>query len=167
MTRHRIVRIAALAAFACVALACRREEPARADTPQTPAAASAPAQAPPVAPATVPGTDALSVSENTTAQAGVQPAADAKPALSPREFAGSFQAEGMQVRFGADGTYRMAIASPGAQATVESAGTWSIEGDGKAVLLDPDAKDEADRRFEVVSPDTLQGDGQTLRRQKP
>lgn len=166
MTHNRILRIAALAAFACLALACRREEPAPADVPETPVEAAAPAETPPAQPATVPGTDALTVSENTAAQSGVQPQADAPRGLSPREFAGTFAADGVQVAFAADGTYRMGIASPSAQATVESDGTWSIEGDGAAVLLDPTAKDEADRRYQVVSPDELQGDGQTLRRQK-
>jgi len=36
-----------------------------------------------------------------------------------------------------------------------SKGTWSLRGDGKAVLLDPEDKDEYDRSFSIVSPTEL------------
>ena len=32
-----------------------------------------------------------------------------------------------------------------------SKGTWSVRGDGKAILLDPEDKDEYDRSFSIVS----------------
>ena len=36
-----------------------------------------------------------------------------------------------------------------------SKGTWSLRGDGKAILLDPEDKDEYDRSFSIVSPTEL------------
>ena len=36
-----------------------------------------------------------------------------------------------------------------------SKGTWSVRGDGKAILLDPEDKDEYDRSFSIVSPTEL------------
>ena len=36
-----------------------------------------------------------------------------------------------------------------------SKGTWSLRGDGKAILLDPEDKDEFDRSFSIVSPTEL------------
>ncbi len=36
-----------------------------------------------------------------------------------------------------------------------SKGTWSLRGDGKAILLDPEDKDEYDRAFSIVSPTEL------------
>ncbi len=165
MTPTQVLRSAALIAVACTALACRREEPAPTDVPQSPAESAAPAAVATPAPATVPGTDALSVSENTVAESGVQPVADAARSPSPRDFAGTFTAQGTRVELLADGTYRMGVESPSAQATVESDGTWAFSDDGKSLLLDPNSKDDADRRLQIVSNDELSGDGQSLRRQ--
>lgn len=162
MSHTPLLRTAALLAFACLALACRREDPAPADVPEAPASAAT------AQPATVPGTDALSVSDNTTAEAGVQPVSDAaQGGLDAKDFAGTFVADGARVEFLPDGTYRMGVHAPSAQATVESDGTWSFGEDGATLLLDPNAKDEADRRYTLVSPDELKAsDGdQVLRRQ--
>ena len=36
-----------------------------------------------------------------------------------------------------------------------SKGTWSLRGDGKAILLDPEDKDEYERPFSILSPTVL------------
>ncbi len=167
MTPIHALRTATLIALACTALACRREEPAPTDMPQTPAETAAPAAAAAPGPTPVPGTDALSVSENTVAESGVQPVADAARSPSPRDFAGTFAAQDTRLELLPDGSYRMSAASPGAQAAKEGDGTWAFAADGKSLLLDPNSKDDADQRLQIVSNDELSGDGQSLRRQAP
>jgi copper homeostasis protein (lipoprotein) len=159
------IRTALLAAAiaAVFAAGCRRDEPEPSEVPE---AATADTPATP-APATVPGTDVSSVSENTPAEAGVQPAGDPAKNAAKRDFAGTFAADGASLTLQGDGSYRMAMRAESAGAELESDGTFELEDDGKHLLLDPNSKDEPDRRFAVVSPDELRAvdGGQVLRRE--
>jgi copper homeostasis protein (lipoprotein) len=127
--------------------ACKREAaPAPVAEPAVvaPAATTAPAA----------GTDATDVVDNSA------PAGDAV-AFDTKGFAGKFGAAGTSLEIAADGTYRLAGAD------LETDGTWTVEDDGRHILLDPNSKAEADRRYEVVSHDELRAaDGSpSLRRE--
>ena len=54
-----------------------------------------------------------------------------------------------------------------ANADLATDGTWTVEADGKHILLDPNSKAEADRRYEIVSHDELRAvdGGQSLGRE--
>jgi copper homeostasis protein (lipoprotein) len=55
-----------------------------------------------------------------------------------------------------EGTYTLSETYQDAdKSSFLSKGTWSVRGDGKAVLLDPEDKDEYDRSFSIVSPTEL------------
>ncbi|MGJ4804276.1 copper resistance protein NlpE N-terminal domain-containing protein [Luteimonas sp. SDU82] len=54
----------------------------------------------------------------------------------------------------ADGTYTLSETRDGGEA-VRSTGTWTVQDDGAGLLLDPDSKEAADRRFELVSRDEI------------
>ena len=140
-------------AFATLALAaCKREaEPAPAPEP----AVVVPAETAPAA-----ETDATDVVDHASA------AGDAV-AFDTKGFAGRFGATGTSLEIGADGTYRLGIHAESANADLETDGTWTVEADGKHILLDPNSKAEADRRYELVSHDELRAaDGsQSLRRE--
>lgn len=147
---HRSFAAAALCASLIALLgACRQEQPAPADTPQATAevpAEAAPASAmPPVEPAKIPGTDAIAVSQNVSADAGTQGAAQKIAGTDPKDFAGRFAAGSDSLQLNADGTYAMA----------QDTGTWTVEGDGKTLLLDSNDKAATDRRYAVVSRDEL------------
>lgn len=140
----------AVAVATLVLAACTREaEPAPASESAvvTPAETTGPAAA----------TDATAVVEHAS------PAGDVV-AFDTKGFAGRFGAAGSRLEIAADGTYRY---NPGTDAGLESQGTWTAEANGKQILLDPDSKSEADRRYEVVSHDELRAsDGsQSLRRE--
>ena len=141
-------------AVATLALAaCKREaEPAPAPEPAVaaPTATSGPAA----------GTDATDVVDNAT------PAGDAVP-FDTKGFAGTFGATGTSLAIAADGTYRLSVHAESADADLDTDGTWTVEADGKHILLDPNSKAEADRRYEIVSHDELRAtDGsQGLRRE--
>jgi hypothetical protein len=153
------------AAALCVALmaalgACRQEQPAPADTPQAAAevpaeAATAPAMQP-AEPAKIAGTDAIAVSQNTSADAATQGAAQKIAGTDAKDFAGRFAAGSDALQLNADGTYTMA----------QDTGTWTVEGDGKTLLLDSNDKAATDRRYAVVSRDELRASegGAVLRR---
>lgn len=149
--------------------ACRKEPPAPSETPQAvveaPAEPVAPASTAPVEPQKIPGTDAIAVSQNTSADAKVQARPTMIAGVEPRDFAGDFAATDTELRLQGDGTYAMQSGAPGAGGP-ESTGTWTVEAGGKALLLDSNDKAEADRRFDVVSKDELKasGGGQVLRR---
>jgi hypothetical protein len=153
------------AAALCVSLmaalgACRQEQPAPTDTPQAAAevpaeAATAPAMQP-AEPAKIAGTDAIAVSQNTSADAATQGAAQKIAGTDAKDFAGRFAAGSDALQLNADGTYTMA----------QDTGTWTVEGDGKALLLDSNDKAATDRRYAVVSRDELKASegGAVLRR---
>lgn len=145
--------IAALAAVLTLA-ACARDaepavEPAPAATAATPPATTTPAP--------IPGTDAIAAVE--------QPDPATDTAFDSKAFAGNFAAPGTRLEVQADGIYRLTVPAEG---DVASPGTWTLEPDGRHVLLDPESKAEADRRYEIVSNDELRatdGSGQSLRRE--
>ena len=163
MTASTPHRIAVLLVAALAIAACKREQSAMEATPEPPAAATAPVEAGPAEPGTIPGTDAISAVDNAPAQAGVQPAAG----VDAKAFAGVFVAEGARIEFKADGTYAMTVHAASADADLESTGTWSTDADDRHLLLDSDDKSEADRRYELASPDELKAveSGQVLRRE--
>lgn len=60
------------------------------------------------------------------------------------------------IAFTPEGQYTLSEAYQDAdKSSFLSKGTWSLRGDGKAVLLDPEDKDEYDRSFSIVSPTEL------------
>ena len=148
-----------LAALAGLVLAgCdRATEAPGAEAPPPAAATPAPSQDPAIA--TDDGVAATRVVDRA-------PVAGAGDGFDVRAFAGDFAADGMQVAFAADGTYALVARAESAGAELDSNGTWTVEGDGARIRLDPDAKDEGDRVFAVVSRDELATDdgGQVLRR---
>lgn len=151
---YRSFAAALCASLILVLGACRRDEPAPADTPQATAdmpadAAPAPAM-PPAEPAKIPGTDAIAVSENTVADAATPADSPKIAGTDPKDFAGRFGSGGDALQLNADGTYVMA----------QDTGTWTVEGDGKTLMLDSNDKAAADRRYAVVSRDELKaGEG--------
>jgi len=121
--------------------ACKREsepvpspEPAVAATAETPEPAA--------------GTDATEVVDQ-------QPPAGDAVAFDTKAFAGTFSATGVRLEIAADGTYRLNVHAESANADLTTDGTWTVEADGKHILLDPNSKAEADRRYEIVSQDEL------------
>ena len=142
-------------AIATLALAaCKREaEPA-------PAPAAEPAvAAPAVAPGPAAGTDAVETVDHSTHAGDV--------AFDTKGFAGKFGATGTSLEIGADGTYRLSMRAESANADLKTDGTWTVEADGKHILLDPNSKSETDRRYEIVSHDELRAvdGGQSLSRE--
>lgn len=128
--------------------ACKREA--------TPAPEATPVAAPAPVDATTP--DATAVAENTPAPAGV-----ATDAFDVKGFAGRFSAQGVALDLHADGTFALEQAG----SSVLS-GTWTLEDDGRHILLDPNSKAEQDRRYQMLGKDELQlaGDaGAKLRRE--
>jgi hypothetical protein len=164
MTYPHSIRIAALTTIVLAFVACTREAPAPAETPEPQAE---PVTAAPAAePAKIPGTDAIAVVDNTPAEAGVQPAENTIGGVDSKGFAGTFTAEGARIEFKPDGRYAMTVHAVSANADLESTGTWTTTDDGKALLLDSDDKSEPDTRYTVVSKDEIiqtEG-GRTLRR---
>ena len=152
--------------------ACRREEPAPSATPQAqPAAVPAEAPAAPtqhVDPPKIAGTDAIAVTQNTSADAGTQAKAQTIAGTEPKAFAGSFAATGTTLQLNADGTYAMTSRAAGG-GDLETTGTWTVEASGKELLLDSNDKANPDRRYAVVSKDELKATegGQALRRGAP
>ncbi|KGQ19988.1 hypothetical protein LF41_2497 [Lysobacter dokdonensis DS-58] len=138
-----------LPAIALLALsACKREDNA-AVAPAATAAAPATMQAPVTATvATAPG-----VSES--------PAPGEHTTFDAKAFAGAFSDANMDVTFAADGTYTL-----DSQAAAGSAGTWTLEPDARHIRLDPNAKAEDDRVYELVDNDQLKAANgtQVLRR---
>ena len=60
------------------------------------------------------------------------------------------------VAFTPEGTYTLSETYQDAdKSSFLSKGTWSVRGDGKAVLLDPEDKDEYDRNVAIASPTEL------------
>lgn len=107
-----------------------------------------------------PAIDATEVADMTS------PVADAPRGFDTKAFAGTFAAPGTTLSIGSDGGYRMTVHAESANADLQSAGTWTLEPDGKHILLDPEGKSDPDRRYALVSNDELQPDegGEPLRR---
>ena len=100
------------------------------------------------------GTDASAV--------GRHEAADPE-GFDRKAFAGRFagilpcaDCPGIETSLGiqAGGTYALSETRRGGEA-VHSTGTWTVQDDGAGLLLDPDSKEAADRRFERVSRDEI------------
>ena len=122
--------------------------------PPAPGAGPGPPRARVAAPA--PATVAQAVGVSESAAPGEHTTFDAKA------FAGKFSSEGMDVSFASDGTYTL-----NTQAADGSTGTWSLEPDARHIRLDPNAKAEDDRVYELVSNDELKAANgeQVLRRE--
>lgn len=159
MISNPTLRFAAVFAVLFATSACQREQAAPTPAPEADAATATAEAMPEAEPATIPGTDAISAVDNTDAEAGVQPAQDTIAGMEPRNFAGTFSADGATLNLAADGSYT--LDGDGAQ----SDGTWSLEDGGARILLDPNSKDAQDSRYVVVSADELKADGgQVLKR---
>lgn len=152
-----------LAGTLVLASGCKREPPP-APAPEAAPVATAPAIQPATgmpAPAATPATDATSVVDHNS------PAGD-NTAFDTKAFAGTFGALGASLDIRADGTYQLDRRAESAGATVASSGTWTLEPGGRHILLDPESKSEADRRYEIVSSNELRAlDGESLRRTMP
>lgn len=137
-------------AIALLALAaCNRQAEAPvtvATTVNAPATIAAPA----------PATVAEPIGVSASAAPGEHTSFDAKA------FAGKFGSEGMDVTFASDGTYTL-----NSHAADGSTGTWSLEPDARHIRLDPNAKAEDDRVYELVNNDELKAANgeQVLRRE--
>ena len=130
MNRIHALAVVVLATFAVSG--CKRESEA------PPAAEAAPAVAE-TAPAATPSAVISEVDHNSPASAA--------PGFDVKAFAGEYGGGGIKLAIDADGRYTLGNANSGAS----TQGTWTIEADGKHVLLDPESKDEADRRFEIAA----------------
>lgn len=86
-------------------------------------------------------------------------------AFDARVFAGTFAAEGTSLAIAADGTYTLTVHAESAGADLTSDGTWTVQGDGRELLLDPEDKSEPDRLYRIASNDRLRAeDGSFLDR---
>lgn len=152
----------ALALTALAALpACKREATPAAGNAES--ASAEPAKTAASAPS-APANTGIEI-ENTAALSGIQPNSNAPAWYDAKTFPGTFAGQGTTLALAADGTYRITVHAQSANADLESAGTWTLQPDGKSILLDPDSKDEADRSYALVSADELRQDGgATLRR---
>ena len=142
----------ATAALALLLAGCNRPaEPEAPAADATEPASQPPAQAP-VPPDAVAdptaGTDAIAVIDHGS-PAGDDATFDAKA------FAGTYAAEGTSLAIVADGSYTLTVHAESAGADLSSDGTWTLQADGREILLDPEDKSEPDRRFQVVSNDRL------------
>ena len=94
------------------------------------------------------------------------PVAGAAAGFDVKAFAGTFAAEGANLQLASDGTYTLVVHAESADADLTTTGTWTVEAEGAEVLLDPDSKDQPDRRYAITSNDALTAvdGGQVLRR---
>ncbi len=114
--------------------------------------------------AAAPAAPAASVDAVTAVVDHGSPAGDAK-GFDTKAFAGTYagmlpcaDCPGIDstIAFTPEGSYTLSETYQDAdQSSFVSKGTWSLRGDGKAVLLDPEDKDEYDRSFAIVSPTEL------------
>lgn len=146
---RRPASVLVLIPLALALAACKPAAGPASETPPTDTAA-APTQSGALA-----GTDATAV---------VHHARSDPAGFDRKAFAGSFSGTlpcadcpgiDMHVDIDADGTFRANETYQDRDTTVEMAGTWTIDADGRRLLLDPDSKDEADRHFEIVSKDEI------------
>ena len=142
----------ATAALALLLAGCNR--PAEPEAPAADAATPAtqePTQAPippdAIADPTM-GTDAIAVIDHGS------PAGDGV-AFDTKAFAGTFGTEGTSLAIDADGSYTLTVHAESADADLTSRGTWTVQADGRELLLDPEDKSEPDRLYRIVSNDRL------------
>ena len=142
----------ATAALALLLAGCNR--PAEPEAPVADAS-TPPAQAPgqaPVSPDAVgdptAGTDAIAVIDHGS------PVTDGA-AFDTKAFAGTFGTEGTSLAIEADGNYTLTVRAESADADLTSSGTWTVQADGRELLLDPEDKSEPDRVYRIVSNDRL------------
>ena len=120
------------------------------------------AQPAPVAPAAAP---AQEVASAVVSEVDHGSPASAAPGFDVKAFAGTYagmlpcaDCPGIDstIAFTPEGAYTLSETYQDAdKSSFLSKGTWSVRGDGKAVLLDPEDKDEYDRSFSIVSPTEL------------
>jgi len=145
-----------LAAGALVLGACERPSGTPADAPATD---DAPQVEAPAAAGEGGDVDAIRVVDR-------GPVAGAAAGFDVKAFAGTFATDGAQLQLATDGTYTLVVHAESADADLATTGTWSVEADGTELLLDPDSKDEPDRRYAITTNDALTAldGGQVLRR---
>ena len=142
----------ATAALALLLAGCNRPAEPEAPAADAPEPASQPPAQAPVPPDAVAdptaGTEAIAVIDHGS-PAGDEATFDAKA------FAGTYAAEGTSLAIVADGSYTLTVHAESADAALASNGTWTLQADGREILLDPEDKSEPDRRFQIVSNDRL------------
>ena len=79
-------------------------------------------------------------------------------AFDAKAFAGTFAAEGTSLAIAADGTYTLTVRAESADADLTSGGTWTVQADGRELLLDPEDKSEPDRLYRIASSDRLRAE---------
>jgi hypothetical protein len=143
----------AVAIAAMLLAGCNR--PAETDAPAAPVPAPQEQVATPAEPEEMAGppagaTDAIAVIDHAA------PGGDA--AFDAKAFAGDFAAGGTSLSISADGTYVLTVRAESAGADLSSGGTWTVQADGRELLLDPEDKSEPDRLYRIVSNDRLRAD---------
>jgi len=145
MNRHALLAIA----LATLAVAACKREP---EAPAAPAAPEAPAPAAEVQSAVI-----SEVDQNSPASA--------VPAFDVKAFAGLYagvlpcaDCPGIDtsINFTPEGGYSISETyQDGTRSSFTGKGTWTLREDGKTLLLDPEAKDENDRWYQIVSANEL------------
>ena len=79
-------------------------------------------------------------------------------AFDAKAFAGTFAADGTSLAIAADGTYTLTVHAESAGADLTSGGTWTVQADGRELLLDPEDKSEPDRLYRIASSDRLRAE---------
>lgn len=138
-----------LIALAALLPACKREAPVAADAPSTTVAAPA-------------ATDA--VSPEVMAVDDRASPADAAPGFDVKAVAGTYagtipcaDCPGIDTRLVLEpgGRYTLHQSYRERDARFDETGTWSAKPGGKAILLDPDAKGDADASLQIIAADEL------------
>lgn len=123
-------------------------------------AACKPAAEPAAAPAATAEAPTAPVESGTDAAAVVHHDRPDPAGFDRKAFAGTFagtvpcaDCPGIETHLAidADGTFRLDETYQDRDSRRQTTGTWTIDAGGKRLLLDPDTKDAADRRFEIVS----------------
>ena len=145
---NRLIAPLALGLLAVSLSACKQDA--------SPAASAMPTAATEPAPASTPDAMPLSSGSDLAAKAG-----DIDMKAFPGVFTGTLpcaSCPGIDTRLElqADGPYKLTEAyQDEAGPPVVTEGTWTVEDEGKRVLLDPDSKSEPDRSYEIVSNDEI------------
>ncbi|QIL20431.1 copper resistance protein NlpE [Thermomonas sp. HDW16] len=153
MNRYRTIALAGLAVFALSA--CKRE-------------AEAP---PPVETATAPTEEIKSA---VISEVDHNSPASASPTFDVKAFAGTYNGTipcadcpgiDASIAFSPEGKYTQTLRYQERENSSVSEGNWTLDADGKRILLDPTSKEESDSWVEVVSPTEvrmLDGEGKPI-----
>ena len=142
MNRYRTLALVGLAAFALTA--CKRE----AEAP-TPVQAAAPTE---------------EIKSAVISEVDHNSPASAAPAFDVKAFAGTYNGTipcadcpgiDASIAFTPEGKYTQTLRYQERENSSVSDGNWTLDADGKRILLDPNSKEESDSWVEVVSPNEV------------